>query len=179
MVLLLVACNQVVIPSLQDETLPQPVATLPNIDAQTELATTPPLQELEKDSTQLTQTAPSTDLEVLIEKSKQDLAQRLSIAITQISLVEAKEVVWPDTSLDCPQEGIMYVQVERTGYLIRLEANMQVYNYHMDGEGIFILCELELENNSFQKEKDKSVEDGWPSQPKDTEIIKLTPTTRP
>ena len=175
-VLLLAACNQVVTPTLPNETFPQAVATFPNVDMQTESATIPPLQETEMDNAQMTQPAIPSGLEALIEKAKDDLAQRLSIPITQITLVEAKEVVWPDASLGCPQDGVMSAQVETDGYLIRLEANAQIYSYHMDEKEIFVVCELELDNNGFQKETDKNVEDGWPSQPKDTEIIKLTPT---
>jgi hypothetical protein len=45
-------------------------------------------------------------LTTLIEKAKEDLAQRLSIPLSQINTVEAKEVFWPDASLGCPQPGL-------------------------------------------------------------------------
>ena len=54
-------------------------------------------QEPQKNSIDMTQPAPilsSSGLENLIEKAKAELAERLSIAMMQISLIEAKEVVW-------------------------------------------------------------------------------------
>ena len=38
-------------------------------------------------------------LEGLVKKATEDLAQRLSIPLTQITLVEARAVVWPDASI--------------------------------------------------------------------------------
>jgi hypothetical protein len=70
----------------------------------------------------------------LIEKAKQDLAQRLFISIDQISVVQAREVIWQDTSLGCPQPGMYYLQVVLSGYLIRLAANHGQYEYHNGGD---------------------------------------------
>ena len=80
-------------------------------------------------------------LQSLIETAKEDLAQRLSISVTLISLVEAMEVEWSDSSLDCPQPGMDYLQVLTPGYRILLEANTQVYEYHSNRDAYFIYCE--------------------------------------
>jgi hypothetical protein len=80
-------------------------------------------------------------LQDLIKKAKEDLAQRLAISVTQISLVEATEVEWSDSSLDCPQPGMAYLQVITPGYRILLEANTQVYEYHSNRDAYFIYCE--------------------------------------
>jgi len=80
-------------------------------------------------------------MESLIEKAKEDLAQRLSIAVTEISLVKAEEVTWPDASLGCPQEGMMYAQVETDGFIVGLEANDNLFEYHTDTRGNVVLCE--------------------------------------
>jgi uncharacterized protein YceK len=77
----------------------------------------------------------------LIEKTKEDLAQRLSISLTQVSLVEAAEVEWSDSSLGCPQPGMDYLQVITPGYRILLEVNAQTYEYHSNRNTYFILCE--------------------------------------
>ena len=98
-------------------------------------------EEPQKDSTQMTQPTSSSGLESLIEKAKEDLAQRLSIAITQINLVETKEVVWPDASLGCPKRGVLYIQVLTDGYLILFEVNGTTYEYHTDTGEQVILCE--------------------------------------
>jgi len=101
-------------------------------------------QEPQKDDTpmpQPTQPSPSSALESLIEKAKVDLTQRLSIPLVQIDLVEAKEVVWPNASLGCPQPGMVYADVLTPGYLILLEANSREYEYHASKGKEVICCE--------------------------------------
>ncbi len=73
---------------------------------------------------------PQESLDSLIDQAKRDLAKRLSIPVDQISLVEAQEVVWRDSSLGCPQKGMMYLQVLMPGYLVILETNGKEYEYH-------------------------------------------------
>ena len=86
-----------------------------------------------------TMPAPFTpDLQNLIDKAKEDLAQRLSISITQIRFIEVNEVIWPDSSLGCPQEGMVYLQVLTPGYLIRLEYANNQYEYH-SGKGTEVI----------------------------------------
>jgi len=101
-------------------------------------------QESQKDIMQMIQPeqpAPSSSMECLIEKAKEDLAQRLSIENTQISLVEAREVVWPDASLGCPQPGMKYKQVPEDGALIILQVEEKIYEYHTGGSRGLFLCE--------------------------------------
>ena len=80
-------------------------------------------------------------LQNLIENAKADLAQRLSTSVTQISLVEATAVEWSDSSLGCPQPGMDYLQVITPGYLILLEVNAQIYEYHSNRDTYFVYCE--------------------------------------
>jgi len=106
----------------------------------------PPIQG---DITQMTpslSTPATSGLEALIEKAKKDLAQRLPIPTTQINLVEAKAVVWPDSSLGCPQPGMAYLQVPEDGALIVLEARGNIYEYHNGGKRGLFLCEKVLKN---------------------------------
>jgi hypothetical protein len=49
--------------------------------------------------------ASASGVQALIEMAQKDLARRLSVSVTQISLVEATEVEWSDSSLDCPIEA--------------------------------------------------------------------------
>ena len=86
--------------------------------------------------------APSTDgIQSLIENAKSDLAQRLSISKTQIDLVNVVDVIWPDTSLGCPQSGTVYAHVLTEGFLINLEANGNIHEYHADTSGQIVSCE--------------------------------------
>jgi hypothetical protein len=80
-------------------------------------------------------------LQKLIDQSRQDLAQRLGINVDDISLLEASSVTWPDASLGCPREGMGYAQVLTPGYLIRLQAGEQEYEYHAGRGMAVIYCE--------------------------------------
>jgi hypothetical protein len=100
------------------------------------------------DATEMIPTTPgAAGLENLVERAKEDLAQRLNIALAQISLIEAKVVVWPDASLGCPQPGMLYKQVPEDGALILLQANGISYEYHNGGSRGLFLCK-----QSTQKE---------------------------
>jgi len=123
----------------QPEALTQPTP-LPTIDIGLTVPALP-TQESRKDDAQMTQPAPSSGLESLIERAEEDLAQRLSIDVSQISLIEAKEVVWPDASLGCPQEGMMYAQVETDGYIIWLETDKNLYMYHTNTIENVVFCD--------------------------------------
>jgi hypothetical protein len=79
-------------------------------------------------------------LQARIDKAITDLAQRLSISVSEITLVEATPVVWPDVSLGCPQPGMGYAQVPQDGLLIRLQAGGQLYEYHGGGMNDPFLC---------------------------------------
>ena len=80
-------------------------------------------------------------LQALIEKAKEDLAQRFSISLSQIQLAQISEVEWSDSSLGCPQPGMDYLQVITPGYLILLEVNAQTYEYHSNRDTYFVYCE--------------------------------------
>ena len=77
----------------------------------------------------------------LIKKARKDLAQRLSISATQINVLEVKNVVWPDSSLGCPQPGVTYMQVLTQGYLILLGHNEIKFEYHANNKNSLIYCE--------------------------------------
>src|SRR5665648_364130 len=78
-----------------------------------------------------TMPAPLTpDLQNLIEKAKEHLADRLSISIDEVNFIGVNDVIWPDASLGCPQDGMAYAQVLTPGYLIQLEFGTIQYKYH-------------------------------------------------
>ena len=98
----------------------------------------------EGDATQMNQPLPTSSNSVsqsLIERAKEDLAQRLSISMTEINLVEVVEVEWSDSSLDCPQPGMEYLQVIIPGYRIQLESGGNIYEYHSNRDTYVIYCE--------------------------------------
>jgi len=110
---------------------------------------------------QMTPSLPAdSGLQNLIDKAIADLANRLSILATEITILEATPVVWPDSSLGCPQPGMEYLQIPEDGLLIRLQAGDQIYEYHSGGVRDPFLCE-------------KTSKD--PNPPPQIDIFNLTP----
>ena len=77
----------------------------------------------------------------LVIQAKTDLAERLLIEADQIELIQFKAVVWPDSSLGCPQPGMAYAEVITPGYLIILYADNKEYEYHASKGTLVIYCE--------------------------------------
>ena len=70
-----------------------------------------------------------------LAKAIADLAKQTGLPEEKISLVSMKAVDWSDTSLGCPQEGMMYAQVITPGFQIILAAQGQQYDYRTDQQG--------------------------------------------
>jgi hypothetical protein len=77
----------------------------------------------------------------LVAKARADLQRRLSAQPEEIVLIEFKSVVWPDASLGCPRPGMIYTQVQRDGFLIRLQAEGRTFEYHGGSGRDPFLCE--------------------------------------
>ena len=80
-------------------------------------------------------------LSEMVNKAKEDLADRLSVELDRINLLEVREVTWPDSSLGCPQPGMAYAQVPQEGLLIRLGVDKEMYFYHIGEAQVPFLCE--------------------------------------
>jgi hypothetical protein len=107
-------------------------------------------------------------LQSLIEKAKGDLAKRLSLSITEISLVGAAGVDWPDSSLGCPQKDMQYTQGIVSGFRIILKVNGKDYFYHTDRTNQIVNCPEDNSNDqglpSFPVPPG-SIQDGKPWMP--------------
>jgi hypothetical protein len=79
-------------------------------------------------------------LEKVVAQAREDLARQLSIDPGQIDLVSVSSVTWPDSSLGCPQPGMLYTQVLVDGLLIRFRAGGSLYEYHGGGGRPAFLC---------------------------------------
>jgi len=124
--LLLAACSPTTAPSQGESPLSTPTASEP----------TPVI--VEPAPTTGEPTVPPEAAEITLVK--EDLAQRLNIAVDQIRVVSVRAVDWPDTSLGCPKPNMFYAEVITPGFEITLEANGQGYTYHTGG-GDYVLCE--------------------------------------
>ncbi len=84
---------------------------------------------------------PPSELQPLVDQAIADLVDRMSVDPAEVEVVTAETVVWPDTSLGCPQPGMQYLQVLTDGFRIELRVKDHIYAYHGGrGRGPF-LCE--------------------------------------
>jgi hypothetical protein len=79
----------------------------------------------------------------VVAKAVADLAGRLGIGLGSIEVRGFEAVTWPDGSLGCPQEGMMYAQVLTEGSRIDLAVGDRVYAYHAARGGEPFLCETD------------------------------------
>jgi hypothetical protein len=80
------------------------------------------------------------DLESQVAAARADLGGRLGIPAEEIELLEARQVMWADSSLGCPQPGMAYLQVLTPGVLIRLGVDGREHRYHGGSRGKPLLC---------------------------------------
>jgi hypothetical protein len=91
---------------------------------------------------------PPVALGKLVETSRQDLAKRLSVAVTDITLVEAAPVVWSNSSLGCPQPGMVYADVLTPGFLVVLRSGDRQHEYHAGSNQVPAYCKNPLPPSS-------------------------------
>jgi hypothetical protein len=77
---------------------------------------------------------------MMVQLAGEDLAERLNIDISEVTLVEVIAQEWPDSSLGCPDPNFMYLTVITPGFQILLEAQGQSYTYHTDMVQNVVLC---------------------------------------
>ncbi len=70
-----------------------------------------------------------------------DLAKRLGVDASDVSVLSAEEVTWSDASIGCPEPGKMYAQMLVSGSLIVLEADGKQYEYHAAAGKAPFYCE--------------------------------------
>jgi hypothetical protein len=87
-----------------------------------------------------TEVEPLAEVEQVIQVVQKDLAQRLGQAAEAIQLVSVEAVEWSDTSLGCPQPGMMYAQIITSEFCVVLEAEGKGYGYHTDVGQFVVLC---------------------------------------
>ena len=85
------------------------------------------------------------DAEALVDLAKVDLAPRLGVEPSAITLGFIKPITWPDATLGCPKPGMDFSPVEIPGYILQFSVDGQVYTYHTDEKNRVILCPAEGE----------------------------------
>lgn len=79
--------------------------------------------------------------EEIIALAKAHLADRIGVSISEITVSKVEEVEWRNSSLGCPQPGMMYLQVITPGFRVILEAGGVEYEYHSDKGRHVIPCQ--------------------------------------
>jgi hypothetical protein len=70
-----------------------------------------------------------------VANSRADLAARLNIDPSVITVVSVEAVDWPDGCLGIQTPGVMCTMVITPGYRVILEANGKQYEYHTNASG--------------------------------------------
>jgi hypothetical protein len=140
-----VGCSEAITSETQSDSSPQLTENFP-VDNQPTKAAAETASENKILMTPAFTLPIDSGLHSLVDQAKADLAQRLSISVDQIELVEAKAVTWPDASLGCPQPGMLYKQVPEDGALMILQAQERIYEYHSGGSRGLFLCEKLLKD---------------------------------
>jgi hypothetical protein len=112
---------------------PRPPASAPSTSGKQE--PTRPAPPVEQPS------VPAAQVEKVVANVQADLARRLAIPAQTITVQSVEAVEWPDTSLGCPQPGMMYAQVITPGCRVVLLAAGNRYTYHSDSQGRIVYCE--------------------------------------
>ncbi len=82
-------------------------------------------------------------VERLAELARTELADQLAVEAEEIELTKTEAIQWPDSSLGCPEPGMMYAQVITPGYRLTLEVDGQEYVFHTDSGQRVVRCEDE------------------------------------
>ncbi len=74
-----------------------------------------------------------------------DLALRLSVSPTEISVQSGEQVDWPNSALGCAEPELRYLQVIIPGWRLTLGHQGVTYEYHadLDGERV-VTCDAKL-----------------------------------
>ena len=85
---------------------------------------------------------PDPNSHPVIQIAVADLAKRLQIGTEKIRISSMEATIWPDGSLGCPKQGMMYTQVLTPGFKLTLEADGKSYPYHTDENETVVFCGL-------------------------------------
>lgn len=85
-----------------------------------------------------------------VQNATAELSSRAGVPVSEIRVVEAKAVSWPDGSLGCPREGEMYTQAIVDGHQIFLSAGDRIFDYRSDAEGNVVLCPSDERDGGYE-----------------------------
>ncbi len=83
----------------------------------------------------------ATNLPHPVRLAIEQAAEDAGVAQDEVEVVEYEAVEWRDTSLGCPQPGMMYAQVIVPGYRVVLNVEGETVEYHTDSNGTVVRCD--------------------------------------
>jgi hypothetical protein len=121
-------------PTATPQNLTSPQDLMPTRAAATQAQSAPGLSLVDVDPV-------AADLAALAQRLQ---AEQANLPVRRVRVVDVQAVVWPDTSLGCPQPDQMYAQVQVPGYRIVVEAAGEQVIFHTDFDRA-LLCRPEDE----------------------------------
>lgn len=109
----------------------------------TTASSTPPAERPSTSTTARAESAEPMTTEVPPERMSQVLAAaelELGVKASEMVVLRAESVVWPDGSLGCPEPGQAYAQVEVEGFWVELSAGGLELDYRLDATGRLRSC---------------------------------------
>ncbi len=80
------------------------------------------------------------DLKSAVEAALADAARRTGRKSSELRVVSAEALVWPDGSLGCAEPGVTYTMAPVPGYRIVIDAGGETLDYRASDGGYLILC---------------------------------------
>ncbi len=96
-----------------------------------------------------TTSTPGDPLAQVTATSVSDLATRLRVEPTAIEVIRSEEITWPDGSLGCPEEGMVYTQALVDGYQVILDHDGRIYLYHAGSDAVPFLCPSDEKDGGY------------------------------
>ena len=80
------------------------------------------------------------ELQPMAERAAGIAASTFHVKPEEVIVHDIKAVKWSDSSLGCPEEGMMYTQKETPGYLATVEVSGATHAVHMNEQGQGLVC---------------------------------------
>jgi len=77
----------------------------------------------------------------MLEQVVADAASGAGVDASEVQVVTAEAVTWPDGALGCPEPGMMYTQALVPGFRVVVEINGEELHFHASESGDFAFCD--------------------------------------
>ncbi|HYY87830.1 MAG TPA: hypothetical protein VFA49_03470 [Chloroflexota bacterium] len=76
-----------------------------------------------------------------VEAARQLAARDFGLRPTDLQVEDVQARQWPDRSLGCPRQGVLYAQIVTPGYIVVLAGGGKRLEYHTDDRGFAVFCQ--------------------------------------